>query len=300
MPIEQFNFFYNQRKILLNILTTSCDYGKLECYFYIRDIDEILNLNWSTKKKSIVINSSYDFKSLKAAICNDYYEGYALEKIDSAFRRLDGLPSIKNRNRFQRTPQKPKPLQYSIVKYNENDEEDDDEVLVDEIGVLEYFYKCANTRKHPDFEVSWREFLRQVRCPTNLIKIFLNRMCIDFTSHVEIKKKICLNNPIEFVMFAGTENMIKDDKFLITTTCDTKLTIEYLNEISLERYYSTYLVPVINSNKVYVELLELLKKNCEPPYGRIKENSKIFYLSSQVLELSYIFLESKRSNLEFV
>lgn len=300
MPVEQYSFIYENRDFLLNIIFMNYDYGKYNGFFFIRDIDNIIGLN-SSKTGTSKLKSTYKFRELKPSIGNEYYEAHTLGNINSAFDRLIEIQMPKRKSHpSHKTLHVTRPR--TIVKYrldNEGGDDDDDEIIIDEIGVLEYFYKCANLKKHPNFESQWREFLHQIRTPSNITKIHLNRMCIDMTSHVKLHEKIPLDTPaIEFMVFACTESMMEDHCYLITTTCDYNLTIEYLNEISTESYYCTYLVPVEDADRTYVELMEFIDKNYKHPDGKLRKKSKLLRLRN--INPVHAFLESKRTRREFL
>lgn len=296
MPTEIFIFNYTGRQLRLNVSFMKYDYGKYNGYFFIREIDEIFQINWS-KKKSNIIKSTFSFKSLKPSIAEDFFDEHILKQTDCAFKRLDDIPGTRRRLRpftSKTRPQKP-----TIVKYIANCEDDDDEILVNEIGVLEYFYKCANCKKHPTFESEWNNFLTQIRSPSNVAKMHLNKTCIDLAAHVKLCKKIPIDSfSVEFILFAFTQTMMKKNNYLITATCDTNLTISHLNQNSEEEFHIYLLVPVLNVDKVYIELMEFIEQTYKPPHGRIRKQCKIFYLEN--IHPVQDFVEASRTCKEFV
>lgn len=307
MPIEQFSFLYEGRKIFINVLFMCYDYGKYNGFFYIREIDNILSLN-SSKVTLSQLTSSYRYKNLKYEISDEYYEQYELNSYKAPYNTLTTTPN--NNATIKKMRDKFKATKTSSSSQRRNDdkivkesayinEDDDDEILLDEIGVLEYYFKHANKKKCPNFLAVWRAFLQQIRSPSNILKIQINRTCIDPTvTHVQAKKIIPYERPhVEYILLLATDSMIERNLHLITTSCNHNLTLDYLNQISEEEYYMTCPIPVLDSNRVYFELIEFIEKTFKSPYGRLRCNCKIFHLNEMDRVLS--FLESRRTRIEF-
>lgn len=286
------------------------DYGKYNGFFYIRDIDNILYLN-SSKLKPSALSSSYSYKNLKHEISEEYYEQYELDSYKNPYNNPTTTTTttkslsifqtndiIRLRNKFKKT--KSSSNGNTIVKRSAYlNEDDDDEILLDEIGVIEYYYKYADKKKCACFLPVWRMFLQQIRSPSNILKIQINRTCIDYTTtHIQTKKIIPNESPnVEYILLLATDAMFEKNYHLITTSCNHYLTLDYLNQISEDEYYMTCPIPVLNANRVYVELMEFIGKTFKAPYGRLRRNCKIFHLGDMDKVLG--FLESRRTRIEF-
>lgn len=327
------------------------DYGKYNCYFFIRDIDEIFNLNSSTLALHKIQNI-FLYKNLKSTISKRYFDADELNsiptlQISSAQSTSPHVPTnnpSQSESRFyfkvarksQKSKTKPSQSDPTTVTSREitnnshstkqivekkksitkcefkasrcadsdnSEDDDDDELILDEYGVLEYYFKFVNQKKHNDFINLWRLFLDvHVRSPIDILKIKLNRACVDITANICNHNIISMEHQlVEYILFAQTDFMLKNDLYLITTTCDADLTLHYLNSISVDKYHIVYFVPIQNSEKVYVELMELISSFCkyEKNKGRLREKSKIFNLPNEVIKKIYTFIESKRTHIEF-
>lgn len=304
MPIEQFSFLHGSRKILINVLFMRYDYGKYNGFFYMREIDDILFLN-SSKLKPSQLTLGYRYKNIKHEISEEYYEQYELNTYKNPYNTTTSKPInntnstiIKLRNKFKKI--KPPLRDDTIVKDSAYiNDDDDDEIILDEIGVMEYYFKHADKKKCPNFLADWRVFLQQIRSPSNILKIQLNRTCIDYTSTRTQAKKIIPNESpnVEYILLLATDAMFEKNYHLITTSCNHNLTLDYLNQLSEEEYYMTCPIPVLDADRVYVELMEFIGRTFKPPYGRLRRNCKIFHLNDMDKVLG--FLESRRTRIEF-
>lgn len=303
MPVEQHYLFYKGLQRSLKVLILNYDYGKYNSLYYIREIDNILDLN-SSKLKSGQINNIRTFAMLKSSIGDNFYEEEDLELFNRAIKKLS-FKNNKHRNNNDNTNtqlENQKIVRYNITTSNNND--DDDELIIDEYGVLDYYYKLANKKKHPDFIDAWRLFIDiHIRTPNNILKIGINRACVDVTSKVKLEKKMLLDYVcVEYILFAQTQTMMKDNLYLITSTCDYQLTLTYLNQVSVENYYATVFVPVENVDRVYVELLTFIDDvgKHHNKASRLKQKSKIFHIGIDLFPLILGFVEARRTCKEFV
>lgn len=342
------------------------DHMKTNCFFYIREIDEVFKTNSSkldlSKIKHIFLYSSVkhlvEFRKRKNANIDDYYfnEIEAITGIQAAKQSTPSSSSSPSTKTFRKvsstteatsaakastkrrqsstshfmtrqivryTPDNKRffqKLRYAIsappednktiVINNKNDEDytcpDEDELILDEYGLMEYYFRLVNHKAHPDFLEQWRIFLDvYVRAPVNILKVSLNRALVDQTSRIinmDGVLKLESIGSLEYVVFAQTTTMVEQNFYLITTTCDYRLTMNYLNQMSVEKYNMTNFVPVLNSEEVFYQLMELLENfNKQSPNQvyRLRKKSKIFFLSDTTIDEVYKFIETNRTSIEF-
>lgn len=293
MPIELINFHYNSRVCKLKVINLSYDFGKMNCYFYERDIDNIFNINSLKLKKKPLIGQCL-FKEIKQDIffnMNDYYAP-----------KLNGNGGGGGDSNNNNLTTSSRLHGFSLSDYID----DDDEVLLSEIAIFDYFFNFVNRKKNQDFLILWKCFLDyEVRNINNLIRIKLERAGVDIFSSFELNSVSKINpRPIKFIpplvdyIYIGqTKSMAELKHYLITFTCDYNLTLNHINQFSNELYYTIGFVPVANVEMVYQQILKIVH-SCSEVHAK-KIHGKIFYLTNDLFENIYKFVESNRTNKEF-